>query len=112
MLNVVSRGLVLALMLISLFGQVVAYTTSMPCETSVDSNADNFTKASTDCCDIECCDVNCICIANGCSSFAYLQFEFGSTRIVMLSEALYIQQVEPINPVSSLLYRPPIFTSS
>lgn len=111
MFSVVSRGLILAVMLMSLFGQVVAYSTSVPCETSVDSHADNTTKASPDCCDIECCGVDCICLANGCSSFAYLQFEVSAANVVMLSEALHMQQFEPTKPVSALLYRPPMFIS-
>jgi hypothetical protein len=124
MFKAVSRVLVIALMLVAFVGQAIAFNTSMPCETSVDSLSPNFselvkhyvskpidTDNREDCCGIECCDVDCSCIANACSSLAYLNTEADSTKTAALSEVVYIQQFEQPKSISTLLYRPPIFTS-
>lgn len=125
MFKAVSRVLVVAMIFFAFFGQAIAYSATMSCETSVDSHsASNYselvnhnysnatdTGSSTHCCDIECCDADCICIANACSSFAYLNAEVGSVKAVVLYEAVYIQQFEQPKSITTLLFRPPIFVS-
>ncbi len=123
MLKVVSRVLIIAVMLISFVGQAIAFNTSMPCETSVDSSFPNFselvkhynsnlidTDSPEDCCGIDCCSVDCICIANACSSFVYFNTEVDATKAAALSEVAFMHQSEQPKSISTLLYRPPIFT--
>ncbi|MGB2740257.1 MAG: hypothetical protein WBC60_06830 [Cognaticolwellia sp.] len=124
MFKAVSKMLVIAAMLVAFVGQVLAFNTSMSCETSIDSISFDFnervkhydlnsidTDNSEDCCGIECCDLSCTCIANACSSFVYFNTEVESTKIVALSEAFYKQHSAQPKFISALLYRPPIFTS-
>ena len=124
MFKAVSRVLVIAVMLVAFVGQTLAFNASMSCETSVDSLSPNFselvkhydskpidTDSPEDCCGIECCAVDCSCIANACSSFVYFNTEVDSTKTVALSEVVYLQQFEQPKSISTLLYRPPIFTS-
>jgi hypothetical protein len=124
MFKAVSRVLVIAVMLVAFVGQAIAFNTSMLCETSVDSFSPNFselvkhydskpidTDNREDCCGIECCDVDCTCIANACSSLVYLNTEVDSTKTAALSDVVYMQQFEQPKSISTLLYRPPIFTS-
>ncbi len=121
MFKTVLKVLVLAVMLVAFVGQAMAFNTSMPCETSVDSH-DNIdlanhydsnhleTDKTEDCCGIACCDVGCTCIGNACSSFIYFHTEVNSAKTAALSDVLYIQQAEQPKSISTLLYRPPIFT--
>lgn len=124
MFKAVSRVLVIAMMLVAFVGQTMAFNTSMPCETSVDSIPPSFSElvkhydsnpidinSPEDCCGIECCDVDCTCIANACSSSVYFNTDIDSTKAVALSEIVYMQQFEHPKSISTLLYRPPIFTS-
>lgn len=96
----------------------------MSCESSVDSLSPNFhelvkhydsstvdTGSPEDCCGIECCGVNCTCIANACSSSVYFNTVFDPTKTAALSEVIYMQPSEQPKSISTLLYRPPIFTS-
>ncbi len=117
------------MMLVTFIGQVMANNTSMFCETVIDPlsstkknelvkhndsiliDTDSIVNSTEECCDIECCNIDCLCIANACSSVAYLNAEVGETKIVVFSEAAYLQQSEQTNSISTLLYRPPIFTS-
>jgi len=124
MFKAVSRVLVIAVMLVAFVGQAIAFNTSMSCETSVDSLSPNFhelvkhydsnpidTDSPEDCCGIECCGVDCTCIANACSSFVYFNTDLDSTKTAALSEVVFMQQSEQPKSISTLLYRPPIFTS-
>jgi len=124
MFTAVSKVLVIAVMLVAFVGQAIAFNTSMSCETTVDSLSLNFhelikhngsnpinTDSPEDCCGIECCGVDCTCIANACSSFVYFNTEVDSTKTASLSEVVYMQQAEQPKSISTLLYRPPIFTS-
>ena len=123
MFKAVSRVLVIAVMLVAFVGQAIAFNTSMPCETSVDSVSSNFselvkhhdsnsieTDSPEDCCGIECCSADC-CIASACSSFVYFNTDLDSTKTAALSEVVFMQQSEQPKSISTLLYRPPIFTS-
>lgn len=124
MFKAVLRMLVIAVMLVAFVGQALAFNASISCETSVDFLSPNFselvkhydsnpidTDSPEDCCGIECCAVDCTCIANACSSFVYFNTEVDSTKTVALSEVVYLQQFEQPKSISTLLYRPPIFTS-
>jgi hypothetical protein len=96
----------------------------MSCETSVNSGNSTLservkhydsntidTNSSEDCCGIECCAVGCTCIINACSSFAYVSTEVNSIKIAAVSETIYRQQSEQPMSISTMLYRPPIFSS-
>jgi hypothetical protein len=96
----------------------------MSCETTVDSLSPTLNELGKyydsntsdtdnleDCCGIECCDIGCTCIANACSSFAYVNTDVDSIRIETLSEAVYRQTSEQTKSIATLLYRPPIFSS-
>jgi len=124
MLKAVSRVLVIAVMLVAFIGQAIAFNTSISCETSVDSLSSKFSELvkhydsnpvdkdnPEDCCGIECCGVDCTCIANACSSFVYFNTEVDLTKTAALSDVVYMQQFEQPKSISTLLYRPPIFTS-
>jgi len=124
MFKAVSKVLVIVMMLVAFVGQSIAFNTSMPCETSVDSLSSNLnalekhydskpidTDNLEDCCGIECCDVDCACITNACSSFVYFNTEIDSTKTAGLSEVVHNQQSEQPKSISTLVYRPPIFTS-
>jgi hypothetical protein len=123
MVKAVSIVLLIAVMLVAFIGQTITFSTAMSCESSEDSlsahlgelikNQDTNspsadTGKSDDCCGIECCDVECICIANACSSFAYVNTGMISLKTSAFSEAFYIQQLEHPNAVTTVLYRPPI----
>jgi hypothetical protein len=69
------------------------------------------TNSPEDCCGTECCNVGCTCIANACSSIAYIYSEVDSIKIAAVSEAVYMQLSEQTQSMSTLLYRPPIFAS-
>ena len=118
------RVLVIAVMLVAFVGQAIAFSTSMSCETSADSLYANFsepvkqydskpidTDNPEDCCGIECCDVDCSCISSGCSSLVYFHTEIELTETTALSEVVCMHQSEQLKSISTLLYRPPIFTS-
>jgi hypothetical protein len=124
MFKAVLKGLVITLMLIAFVGQAIAFNPSVTCETSVNLISPNFserikhfdsssidTDSSEDCCGIECCGVDCTCIANACSSLVDFNTEVDPTKTVALTEVVYIQQSEQPKSISTLLYRPPIFTS-
>jgi hypothetical protein len=124
MFKAVSRVLIIAMMLVAFVGQAVAFNTSISCETSVDSLSPTFselvkhydlstvdTDSPKDCCGIECCGVNCTCIANACSSSVYFNTVVDPTKTAALSEIIYMQDSEQPKSISTLLYRPPIFTS-
>jgi hypothetical protein len=124
MFKAVSKVSVIAVMLVAFVGQAIAFDTSMSCENSGDPLSPSFselvkrfdskpidTDNQDDCCGIECCDVDCTCIANACSSLVYLNTEVDSTKTAALSEVVYMQQFEQPKSISTLLYRPPIFTS-
>jgi hypothetical protein len=108
-------------MFVAFVGQSIAFNPSMSCETSVDflspnvsaqvKHYDSHSISTDDCCGIECCGVGCTCVGNGCSSVVYFNTEVNSTKTVALSEVAYIQQSEHPTSISTLLYRPPIFTS-
>ncbi|RJY19392.1 hypothetical protein D5R81_00805 [Parashewanella spongiae] len=122
MFKVISKLLILVLVLVTFLAQVMAYNTSFYCETSsqhahddsvsLKESPSSFSKvseATIDCCSTECCDLNCICIANACSYFVYLPFEVGSSKVVIVSEAISTQKFEPISLAFTLPYRPPIY---
>lgn len=123
MFNVVAKKGMLALMLIVFFGQVMAYGTTIPCQTAVDphmnqlhstvvtaSASHHLEDNTTDCCGISCCDVDCGCIASGCSFLAFLHADIVSTKALVTNNVFYIEPFDHIPPVTNLLYRPPIFT--
>lgn len=120
----VSKILIIATMLIAFVGQAIAFNTSTPCESPSDSHFDSTSKleenhdvnpnnidSAEDCCGIECCNVDCVCFANACSSFVYFSTETFSLSLIALSDQVYKQQSEQTNIITTLLYRPPIFTS-
>jgi hypothetical protein len=120
----VSKVFFIAVMLITFATQAIAFNTSIPCETSVDSISPSTSKqvqpydsnlintiVTEDCCGIECCTVSCICTSNACTSFVCFNTDIGSSRTAALSEAVFIQPFEHPNSISTLLYRPPIITS-
>jgi len=123
MYKAVSRVVVIAVMLVAFVGQAIAVNISMSCTASVDSASPKFSELikhydsspiSTDslenCCGIECCSADC-CIASACSSFVYFNTEVDSLKTVALSEVVYKQQSgQPIS-ITTMLYRPPIFSS-
>jgi len=124
MFKAVSRVLFIAVMLVAFVGQATAFNTAMSCETSAtplspSSNEQvkhyNLNTPDTasleDCCGIECCAEGCTCIANACSSFAYVNTEVDSIKAEVLSEAIYSQPSEQPKSMSILLYRPPISSS-
>jgi len=124
MFKAVSRVFVIAVMLVAFVGQAITFNSSMPCETSVDTLSPSFnervkhndsnsidTDSPEDCCGIECCDLDCMCIANACSSVEYFSIEVDSTKTAASSEVVYLQQFKQANSISTLRYRPPIFTS-
>lgn len=124
MFKAASKVLVIAVMLVAFVGQALAFNTSMPCETSVDTISLDFeelekhldsnqidTDSLEDCCGIECCDLGCTCIANACSSFVYFNTEVYATKIGTLSEVINNHPAAQPKAIAALLYRPPIFTS-
>ena len=134
MFKAVSRVLFLAVMLVAFIGQVLAFNTSMSCETSagshslnknnhladsvsinaaLENNESNIkdTDSSEDCCSIECCDMDCVCMAHVCSSSTYFSTNVGLNKTVMVSEKLYTPNFEQPKSIITLLYRPPIFIS-
>jgi len=124
MFKTVTKVFVIAVMLVSFVGQAISFNTSMPCETSVDALSPNVselvkhndsnsidTDSPEDCCGIECCDLDCMCIVNACSSVEYFSIEVNSTKAAASSEVVYLQQFKQANSISTLRYRPPIFTS-
>lgn len=121
MCKAVLRIFIIAMMLVAFVGQAITFNTSMSCETSVnalsfDTNErvkhyDLNTTSPEDCCGIECCGVNCTCIVNACSSSVYFNTVVHSAKIIILAEVFYMQQFEQLKSISTLLYRPPIFTS-
>jgi len=124
MFKAVSKVLVITLMLIAFVGQAIAFNPSVTCETSVNPISPNFselvkhydssainTDSSEDCCGIECCSIDCTCIANACSSLVHFNTEVDPTKTVALTEVVYMQQSDQPKSISTLLYRPPIFTS-
>ena len=119
-----SRVLVIAVMLVAFVGQAIAFNTFMSCENSADSLSANLSEPvkqydsnpinadnPEDCCGIECCDVDCSCIASGCSLLVYFYNKVGLTETAALSEVVCMHQSEQLKSISTLLYRPPIFTS-
>ena len=124
MYKTVSRFLITTVMLVAFIGQALAFNTNVPCVTPVDSLSHNSselveqnelhtikTERSEDCCGIKCCGVDCTCIINACSSIVYFNTGISSIKATEFSEIFYIQEFEQTNSISSLLYRPPIFTS-
>ena len=139
MFKAVSRVLFLAVMLVAFIGQVLAFNTSMSCETSagshslnknnhladsvsiksasinaaLENNESNIkdTDSSEDCCSIECCDMDCVCMAHVCSSSTYFSTNVGLNKTVTVSEKLYTPNFEQPKSIITLLYRPPIFIS-
>jgi len=134
MLKTLPKVLVVMVMLVTFIGQAMASNIFLFCETAIephspientelveliDSNlidsslirAGKLVDNTKDCCDIECCDIDCLCIANACSSVVYLNNERAEPNSLILSEAAYLQQFEQTNSISTLPYRPPIFTS-
>jgi len=124
MFKVVLKVFVITVMLVAFVGQAIAFNTAMSCETSVDSFSPKVselvkhydsnvidTNSPDDCCGIECCDIECSCIANACSSFLYFHSEVVSTKIAYLSDVVFMQPPEHPKAISTLLYRPPIFSS-
>jgi len=124
MFKAVSRVLFLAVMLVAFIGQVLAFNTSMSCETYAESHSliknhalENNepsiidTNNSEDCCSIECCDMDCVCMAHVCSSSTYFSTDVGLNKTVVVGEKLYTPNVEQSKSIITLLYRPPIFIS-
>ncbi|WP_159820945.1 hypothetical protein [Colwellia sp. 20A7] len=124
MFKAVSRVLFFVVMLVAFIGQVLAFNTSMACETSVEShsliknhkleNNDSSiidTDSAEDCCSIECCDMDCICMAHVCSSSTYFSTNVGLNRTITVNETFYISNFEQPKSIVTLLYRPPIFIS-
>jgi hypothetical protein len=122
MFKVVSRGIIVAVIFVALIGQTMALSIATPCESSLDAQHANVserikhtdlasigTELSTHCCDADCCDLDCICIANACSSIAYLPAFFGLPSAFILTELVFIPPSEQPNSFATLLYRPPIF---
>jgi len=125
MLKALSKVIVVVAMFIAFIGQSMAFITVNSYQSSpvanisingteniiknVDHKDNNETIA--DCCDVECCDVDCVCLASGCLSLTYLNSEIIATQIAVFSEAIFLPQTEQIKSITSLLYRPPIFTS-
>lgn len=124
MLNRSSKWIALAFLLVSFFGQAFTFANSLGCESSFeitstdqsvansDANTENGeTHDDTDCCQVDCCDLNCLCLANGCSSYSYIQNTDAVGQVSLQTENLYKQEFVPRTRLHSLLYRPPIFTS-
>ncbi|MDO6488571.1 hypothetical protein Q4503_12725 [Colwellia sp. 6_MG-2023] len=124
MVKAVSRVLFLAVMLVAFIGQVLAFNTSMSCETYAESHSliknhtlENNdpsiidTDNSEDCCNIECCDMDCVCMAHVCSSSTYFSTDVGLNKTAVVGEKLYTYNVEQSKSIITLLYRPPIFIS-
>ena len=135
MFKTVARVFFISVMLVAFIGQVLAFNTAMPCETSVDSHSFSNTNKlekqndaglshtsveisssinsdhSDDCCGIDCCDLDCICVTNACSSCVYFTIELDSLSAIELSEVAYIKLSDSPKTITTLLYRPPIFTS-
>lgn len=119
--NVRSNILIVVLMLVSFFGQAMAYSVTVPCDMSADTHSsiehatqdkhDSTGVDDSDCCKTDCCDINCICAANGCSSSVYLNTEMSPRNLTMIYSAIDRWQAKQPTSISSLLYRPPIFTS-
>ncbi len=123
-LKIVSRVFIIAVMLVAFIGQALAFHTAMPCDTVEDSPLAHSTElvkhfdstlidtaSPNDCCGIECCSTDCTCIVNACSSLVYLNTQATSINTVALCDIFYIQPLEQTNPITALLYRPPIVIS-
>ena len=127
MIKAISRVLFTAFMLIAFVGQAIAFNSAMSCETSENttsasahtnsaqaqhkSSAASDSKSSEDCCGIDCCDLDCNCIANACSSFMYVETEGYAAKNYSLNKAVWLPLANQPKTMTSLLYRPPIFTS-
>lgn len=128
MIKSISRVLFTAFMLIAFVGQAIAFNSAMSCETSENatpvsahtnvsaqaqhkSSAASDSKSSEDCCGIDCCDLDCNCIANACSSFMYVETEGYAAKNYSLNKAVWLPLANQPKNMTSLLYRPPIFTS-
>ena len=113
------RVLVIAVMLVAFVGQAIAFNTFMSCENSADSLSANLSEPvkqyDSNPIDIDnpedCCGVDCSCIASGCSLLVYFNTEVELIETAALSEVVYMRQSEQLKSISTLLYRPPIFTS-
>ena len=103
MFKAVLKVLFIVVMLVAFVGQATTFNTSMPCEKSVEPLFPNFnervkhydsntidTDSSDDCCGIECCAEGCTCIANACSSVAYVNTEVDSIKTVAVSDVTYM----------------------
>jgi len=125
MLKALSKVFIILVMLCTFVGQAMASYISISCESSTELNLsiknnetinhnewdEGHTKASEDCCGVDCCDIDCVCSANSCSSITYLNVDVGSTQVVVFNEAVYLQKSAQPKSISTLLYRPPIYTS-
>lgn len=115
-----SNLVVVTMVLVAFVGQAMAYSVLNPCDFSADTHVseaqgesevhDNANQTNADCCDTECCDVDCICAANACSSAVYLNADNRPTFINVITVPIYKWSSERPKSISSLLYRPPIFT--
>ena len=120
-----SKVLVVIAMLTAFLGQALAYT-AMSCEMSADSHASHMEmehssmnhqesmshgdmKTSDTGKYQDCCSVDCTCPANACTSITFLNTNVGSTDLLRVREAVFLQKVEQPTSISTSLYRPPIF---
>ncbi len=120
MLKALSKVLVMLVMLSTFVGHAIASYTSISCESSTELNLsikhtekinDNARYKGNAETAADCCDMDCVCAANACSSAIYLNTDVGSTQVVVFNESVYLQISAQPKSISTLLYRPPIFTS-
>ncbi len=117
-------------MLVAFFGQAMASSTALPCDTSLSiqveslhseiPTANNSTlnnqsslseESEDDCCDIDCCALDCLCLASGCISFTYLNNGIIESKAIVFKETVFTQQFQQTQGILSSLYRPPIVNS-
>lgn len=122
--------LVVITMLVAFFGQAMASSTALPCDTSLSIQTESLqseiptainttlnkqstfsVSSSDDCCDIDCCALDCLCLASGCISFAYLNNGNIESKAIVFKEIIFIQPFQQTQAISSSLYRPPIVNS-
>ena len=127
MRNTLSQILVIAITLVTFVGQAMAYSTALPCDTSVETHAavdsesvgenanpeqhEDSEHIDTDCCDSECCDVDCICPSKACSPLVYLNSGNQSIPVALVAVSVFLGLSEQPESITTLRYRPPILTS-
>lgn len=115
-----SNLLAILFILLSFFGQTMAYSANLPTNTASHSQQSSATdyiltdeqaQSEDECCDTQCCEVTCICPANTCVSAYYLPSQVKTTALVVQKSNVINQHVERKVLMPTHVFRPPISIS-